>query len=173
MRIFLIGFMGSGKSHVGKRLAQLLGWDFVDLDDYLEQQEGRSINDIFAQDGADHFRKLEQHYLHKVITHPKIIVATGGGAPCFFDNLQWMNRHGLTIYLNTPISILTERLQYGMEHRPLLQGKTYWELKDFISDKLVERSNYYEGASVIYKINDAKQLVAKELYNNFAQIIGH
>lgn len=165
--------MGSGKSHVGKRLAKMLEWDFIDLDDYLEQQEERSISDIFAQDGADHFRKLEQKYLYEMLQFPKIVVATGGGAPCFFDNLQWMNRVGLTIYLKTPVSILAERLQYGMEHRPLLQGKTYWELKDFIADKLAERSHFYEGASVIYKINDAKQLVAKELHQNFAQIIGH
>lgn len=173
MRIYLIGFMGSGKSHVGKRLAQLLHWQFVDLDDYLEEQEGRTINNIFATDGADAFRQLEQEYLHTSTQWNNTVIATGGGAPCFFDNMQWMNRHGLTIYLQTPAQILAERLQYGTEHRPLLRGKTFWELKDFIEEKLAERTGFYEQAAVIYEVKEVKQKVAEELYREFEQIIGH
>jgi len=173
MHIFLLGFMGSGKSHVGKRLAELLNWQFIDLDDYLEAQEGRSINEIFGQHGEDHFRQLEQQYLRAMRDFPEVIVATGGGTPCFFDNLEWMNRHGLTIYLKTPPQILAERLQYGTEQRPLLRGKTFWELKDFIAKKLDERGRFYEGAAVVYEVSEIRQLVAEDLYKNLDQITGH
>ncbi|MFK7936959.1 MAG: shikimate kinase [Saprospiraceae bacterium] len=173
MRIYLIGFMGSGKSHVGKRLARMLNWQFVDMDEYLEQQEGRTISDIFATDGADEFRRLEQQYLQASTQWDNIVIATGGGAPCFFDNMAWMQRNGLTIYLQTPVQILAERLEYGMEHRPLLRGKTFWELKEFIRDKLAEREAFYMQAAVVYDVKEVKQKVAEELFRELNQIIGH
>lgn len=173
MRIFLIGFMGSGKSYVGKGLAQLLNHPFIDLDDYLEEKEGRSISNIFANEGADTFRILEQKYLYEMEQHPHTVIATGGGAPCFFDNMKWMKGKGLTIYLDTPPSILVERLKNETTHRPLLQNKTTAELTHFIAKKLAERQPYYRQADAIYQVHTAKQEVAVDLFKNLGQLVGH
>lgn len=173
MRIFLIGFMGSGKTHVGRGLAALLNTPFIDLDDYLEEKEERSISDIFRTDGADHFRKLEKKYLYDMEQYPHAVIATGGGAPCFFDNIAWMKSKGLTIYLDTPLSILVERLKNETTHRPLLKNKTIAELNDFIEKKLLERHPYYRQADAIYQVHTAKQEVAIDLFKNLGQLIGH
>ena len=103
--------MGSGKSYLGQRLANILNWDFVDMDAYLEAQEGKTISQIFEESGEPFFRALEKKYLHSTLNFDKTIVATGGGAPCFFDNIQWMKQHGQTIYLKTPTTVLVNRLK--------------------------------------------------------------
>ena len=148
--IYLLGFMGCGKSYMGKSLAQQLGWEFLDMDDFLEANEGMTISQIFAEGGETLFRKLEQNYLHATYDFSETVIATGGGAPCFFDNMDWMNQNGQTIYLKTPVSILVERLKKETTHRPLLAGKTTVELSQFIRNKLVERSPFYEQARVIF-----------------------
>lgn len=142
--------MGSGKSYMGKDLAQQLGWDFLDMDDFLEANEGMTISQIFAEGGESLFRNLERNYLHATYDFSKTVIATGGGAPCFFDNIDWMNKNGQTIYLNTPVSILVDRLKKETAHRPLLAGKTTTELSEFISSKLMERSSFYEQAGIIF-----------------------
>jgi len=148
--IYLIGFMGSGKSHLGKQLAQELGWDFLDMDDFLEANEGMTISQIFAEGGESLFRDLERNYLHATYDFSKTVIATGGGAPCFFDNIDWMNKNGQTIYLKTPVAILVDRLKKETAHRPLLAGKTTEALSQFISSKLTERSPFYEQATIIF-----------------------
>ena len=100
MRIFLIGYMGSGKTTLGRKLAYILQYQFIDLDDYIEKQEGRKISHIFEEDGEDYFRKLERVYLHRVIDKEDLVISTGGGTPCFFDNMNQMNEYGKTIYIN-------------------------------------------------------------------------
>lgn len=149
--IYLLGFMGCGKSYMGKGLAEKLGWDFLDMDDYLEANEGMTISQIFAEGGETLFRQLERNYLHATYDFTKTIIATGGGAPCFFDNVDWMNENGQTIYLKTPVSILVNRLEKETAHRPLLAGKTTNALHQFITKKLAERSLFYEQAATIFE----------------------
>ncbi len=135
---------------MGKGLAKQLGWEFLDMDDYLEAKEGMSISQIFAEGGEKLFRKLEQNYLHATCDFRQTVIATGGGAPCFFDNVDWMNEHGQTIYLDTPVSILVERLKSETGHRPLLAGKTDHQLTEFITKKLWERQQFYLQAQHIF-----------------------
>lgn len=141
--IFLIGFMGSGKSFWGQRLAARLHWPFIDLDEQIEQQAGKSIAEIFTEWGEDGFRKLEQKTLHRLATQPGTVVATGGGTPCFFDNLAWMNAHGLSIYLKAPPTLLANRLQHERSLRPLLKAVKSTDLQSFIENKLAEREPFY------------------------------
>lgn len=156
-KIYLIGFMGCGKSHIGKQLAHSLGWDFLDMDDFLEANEGMSISQIFAEGGESLFRELERNYLQATYDFENTVIATGGGAPCFFDNVDWMNNHGSTIYLKTPVSILVDRLKSETNHRPLLAGKTDSQLKDFISMKLEERSSFYQQARYVFEYKTGKE----------------
>lgn len=144
--------MGAGKSYLGKALADLLEWDFLDLDGFLETEESRSISNIFEEDGETHFRLLEQKYLKQTHNFHNYILATGGGAPCFFDNMDWMNQQGLTIYLDTPPSILASRLKMEKNHRPLLAQKSDAELLEFIEAKLSSREQFYRQAKVHFEI---------------------
>ena len=103
--------MGCGKSTLGKKLAHNLKHDFIDLDSYIEEQEGRTIKEIFADDGEDYFRKLERVYLHRVIDTENVVISVGGGTPCFFDNMEQMNEYGMTVYINMHPKALIPRLQ--------------------------------------------------------------
>ena len=171
MRIFLIGFMGSDKSYTGKKLAKLLNYPFIDLDDWIEEQAQKSIRTIFEEEGEKAFRQKEKAALHNMERFTKTVIATGGGAPCFFDNIDWMNKHGLTIYLNTPTSILVQRLQGEKEHRPLV--RQVQDLKAFIEKKIQERDKYYQQASIIYDQTSLNEDVADKLFKNLDNIIGH
>ncbi len=162
IRIYLIGFMGSGKSYLGKQLAEQLQWKFIDLDAYLESKESKTISQIFEEGGEALFRQLEKDYLTATGDFEKTVIATGGGCPCFYDNMEWMDVIGQTIYLKTPVSILVKRLQSETEHRPLLAGKSNKELSDFIEQKLKERKAYYEQAQVIFEYRSGTEGV-KEL----------
>ncbi|MDX1939954.1 MAG: shikimate kinase [Saprospiraceae bacterium] len=173
MRIFLIGFMGSGKSFIGRKLAKLNSSSFIDLDNEIEVQQGRKIRQIFEEDGEAAFREMERVALHKMNQHPNAIIATGGGTPCFFDNMDWMNRQGITIYLQTPIEILLERLQPERSHRPLLQDLSDEALHAFISEKLAMRESFYLRASIVYQITQANEDVAEALMQYFSNITGH
>ena len=154
MKIFLIGPMGSGKTHFGKKLAAHNNFQFYDLDNYIEENEQRSIPEIFSKHGEDHFRKIEQKYLHELLEKKNIVVATGGGTPCFFDNLKRMNEAGETIYLKTPVDVLVERLKNETSRRPLIENKNEKELKEFLEKQLNEREKYYRQAKITYgKIN--------------------
>ncbi len=120
--VFLIGFMGSGKTYWGERLSAALQTPFVDLDRLIEQGEGETIAGLFDRSGEEAFRVLERRYLHQLAHHPCAVVATGGGTPCFFDNLEWMRAHGATLFLDVPFDILVERLESLLIGRPLLAG---------------------------------------------------
>ncbi len=150
MKVYLIGFMGSGKSFLGRQLAMSLGFEFMDLDQQIEQKAGMTISQIFERFGEDHFRKLEQAVLQETETRKKTIVSTGGGAPCFFDNMEWMNQQGLTIYLQASPTLLADRLQSEMAHRPLLAHLNTTELIQFIEDKVASRTHFYEQAHIIW-----------------------
>ncbi|MBX7108239.1 MAG: AAA family ATPase [Chitinophagales bacterium] len=158
--IYLVGFMGSGKSTVGKQLAALLHYDFIDLDEYLQQQEGTTITQLFEEKGEAYFRERESEYLRRFDASKTQVVATGGGTPCFWENMEWMNQQGTTVYLKATPALLANRLRNEQSHRPLLRGKTGQEVFDYISGKLAEREKYYLSAKVI---TEAASLTGRKL----------
>ena len=165
--------MGSGKTHVGKHLATRLQRQFIDLDHEIERVEARDIPTIFKVEGEAYFRKVEQQVLKSTAAYPNAIVSCGGGTPVFFDNIDWMNANGLTIFLDTAVPILVQRLQQETQHRPLLQSKSIEELEAYVSEKLEERRPFYEKASIIYKQQNGEEKIAEELITYFLDIIGH
>jgi len=147
--IFFVGFMGCGKTTWGRKLAARMDYAFIDLDHALEEQAGMSIAEYFSSFGEDAFRKLESEVLKKTAYPEKAIISTGGGLPCFFDHMQWMNANGKTVYINLPPKTLADRLEKGKAKRPLLNGKHGDELIAFITEKLAERESFYLQASHI------------------------
>jgi shikimate kinase len=151
MRIFIIGFMGSGKSYTGIRLAQQLEFPFVDLDAYIEDQNDKSIDQIFEESGEASFRQIEKTALESLHAYEKVVVACGGGTPCFFDNIDWMKKQGTTIFLDLPPHILEQRLQKGMDHRPLIKNMDKaGDLRAYIESTLEARRPFYQQADIIF-----------------------
>lgn len=160
MKIFLIGFMGSGKSFAGKRLASKLKMDFIDLDDYIEKKENQSISEIFSSKKEKGFRQLEKKYLKSLSKKENTIIACGGGTPCFYNNIDWMNKNGITIYLKASNNLLFQHLKKGRSKRPLLQNLSDAGLKRFIKSKVEERASQYEQAKIHYyrRVGDSRFL---------------
>lgn len=156
-KIFLVGFMGSGKSTFGKQLAKQIGWDFVDLDDYIEEKEKRTITEIFASDGEDYFRQLETSVLFDTKTWEKTVVSCGGGTPCFNNNVDVINDLGLSIYMKLSPQSLKDRLIKEKAKRPLIANLKDAELLNFISGKLAERCSFYESANLIFEYSNEKE----------------
>ncbi|HCY00261.1 MAG TPA: shikimate kinase [Bacteroidales bacterium] len=149
MKVFLIGFMASGKSTIGEELANILGYKFVDLDTYIEEKHKKSVKIIFEVYGEDYFRQVENEALVEVSkTDGDIIVASGGGTSCFYNSVEFMNEVGLTIYLRVEVAELVSRLIDSKKDRPLLWGKSKKELNDYIIRVLDERKKYYEMAKI-------------------------
>lgn len=144
--IILVGYMGSGKTTVGRQLAAALGRTFYDLDWYIEMRYHRTVAQIFAERGEEGFRELERNMLHEAAEFEDIILSCGGGTPCFFDNMDYMNRQGKVIYLRCEPEVLQKHLMMGKTERPLLKGKTPEELTAYISDHLQEREPFYNKA---------------------------
>ncbi|MBC7887676.1 MAG: shikimate kinase [Ferruginibacter sp.] len=144
--VFLIGFMGSGKTHWGKIWAAVNQLSFVDLDEVIENKAGKSVAAIFDTMGEDHFRELEAAALRTCIDLKNTIVACGGGTPCFYDNMQWMNDHGTTIYITCTFEEIYQRILAEKEKRPLLKKINRAELIFFIEQKLKEREPFYKQA---------------------------
>ena len=147
--IFLVGFMGCGKTTLGRKLANRLGYPFMDLDHILEANEQISIAEYFSSFGEDAFRKLESVVLKETDYPQHAVISTGGGLPCFFDNMEWMNANGKTIYIKLSPKTLASRLEHEKEERPLLREKHGEALVEFIADKLKERESFYEQATII------------------------
>jgi len=145
-RIFLIGFMGSGKSTIGSRLAQKLGYAYVDMDHLIEETAGMTIPGIFKEHGEDVFRKWEHDILLEVCRRRNIVVSTGGGAPCHNNMMQIMNDHGTTVYLELSPIALMDRLIRSKTERPLIKGKSEAELLAYITSLLSDREKYYKQA---------------------------
>ncbi len=145
--IFLVGFMGCGKTSWGRKLAAGLGYDFVDLDHALEAHVGCTVAEYFASHGEESFRKLESEILKTTDYPTNTIVSTGGGLPCFFDNMDWMNSNGQTLYIQLSPKALANRLENAKTPRPVLQGKKGDELVEFIEYKLAEREGFYLKAT--------------------------
>jgi shikimate kinase len=151
MRIFLTGYMGCGKSTIGRKLAALMGMNFIDLDKYIEERNFKSVPDIFAQEGEASFREKERQALHEVAQFEDIVIGTGGGAPCFFDNMQRMNEAGITIYLAPDNETLAFRLLKSKTERPLIAGKDKEELILFIETALEKRAPFYEQSKIVIR----------------------
>ena len=166
MIIFLIGFMGSGKSHYAKSLSAYLNVPCFDLDTEIERVEGKSINQIFAENGEPYFRTRESVILKETVAYIHenalpgnarnlvAVIACGGGTPCFEGNMDWMNQHGFTVWIAPPVSILATRLEKEKEHRPLIREFSHAALEEFIQMKLSERTPYYEKARLIIQNPD-------------------
>ena len=166
-KIFLIGFMGCGKSKLGKALANKLERLFLDLDDLVEAKNQMSIPEIFAAFGEQGFREREKQTLQEAAIANDAIIATGGGAPCFFDNMEWMNKNGITVFIDTPVKVLADRLINARVERPLLKGKSYEELIAFIEEKLEERRPFYNQAQIILKgVDLSAENLVEALANN-------
>jgi shikimate kinase len=144
--------MGCGKSTLGKRLAKYLNLEFVDMDHYIEMRNHKSVPQIFAEEGEVEFRKKERKALEELSEFSDIVIATGGGAPCFFDNIDLMNQTGATIYMNIDPAILADRLIHSKTERPLIKGKSKEELIVFIDEMLAKRRPFYSQAK--YEITE-------------------
>ena len=172
MKLILVGYMGSGKSSVGKKLSDVLKYNFVDFDTYIEKNVGMKVNDIFKTKGEVFFRKQESLYLKEVLKERNTIVALGGGTPCYSNNLNVIKaeKHSKVIYLKSSIQNLTERLFIEKSSRPLISHlHTKDDLLEFIGKHLFERSSYYEQSDITIKtdslsIDQVVESVLLELY---------
>jgi shikimate kinase len=166
--LFLVGFMGCGKTTLGRKLANRLGHEFIDLDEVLEAQAGMTIAEYFSTHGEAQFRQLESDVLKQINYPANAIVSTGGGLPCFFNNMDWMNSNGRTFYVKLSPAILADRLENGKANRPVLQNKHGDELIAFIGEKLMERDPFYSQATFIVdglslNAEKAEQVINAEL----------
>ena len=153
VRVILIGYMGAGKTTVGKALAANLGLTFYDLDWYITMRYHRSVPEIFAERGEEGFRDLERRMLHEVAEFENVVVSCGGGTPCFFDNMEYMNSLADTVYLKAEPDVLAKHLKMGKGKRPLIEGKSPEELETYIQESLQAREPYYSQAKYTIDIS--------------------
>ena len=152
-RIILIGYMGAGKTTIGKALARHLGLPFYDLDWYIETRRRKTIPQIFNELGEDGFRKIEYNMLHEVAEFEDVVISCGGGTPCFFDNIDYMNQQAQVVYLKATPQVLYEHLVMSKHERPLLKGKSSDELIDFITTQLATREPFYSKACYHFDVS--------------------
>ena len=152
-RIILIGYMGSGKTTVGRQLALALGISFYDLDWYIEMRYHRTVAQLFAERGEEGFRELERNMLHEAAEFEDVILSCGGGTPCFFDNMEYMNSLAETVYLKADPEVLAMHLKMGKVERPLIKGKTEEELLEYIRESLKQREPFYSKAKHTLDVN--------------------
>lgn len=157
MTFFLIGFMGSGKTYWGKIWASIYSFNFVDLDEVIEKNEGKSIADIFEIKGEKYFREIEAAALRSFEDLENTIIACGGGTPCFYENIEWMNDKGTTIYLFSTAQEILQRVLSEQDKRPLIKKMNKGELLFFIEQKLKERENFYNSAGITVASNEATE----------------
>lgn len=177
MLVFLIGYMGGGKTTVGKKLASRLGCSFLDLDHLIEEVYKKSITDIFKEEGEIVFRESEKKLLQSCFNRSNTVISCGGGTPCFFDNLLLMKQNGLVVYLKLSPGILFRRLKQAKTKRPLLAEMTDLELMAFINSELEKRAVYYEQADLIFKgenlnpvdlASEVRQAIEKRQFSNLS-----
>lgn len=157
-RILLVGFMAAGKTTLGKALAKDLGLQFVDLDLYIESRYHATVSQIFAERGEEGFRQIERNMLHEVAEFEDVIIATGGGTPCFFDNMEYMNAQGTTVFLDASVDVIFTRLTIARTQRPLVDGKTDEELRSYITETLNRRLPYYSRATHSFCANQLENV---------------
>jgi len=167
-RIYLIGFMGAGKSTAGRKLARMLEYKHLDLDNVFETKYKINISQFFAKYNESLFRRLELKLLETTFEMDNVVISTGGGTPCFFDSIDKMNKHGITVYLEMPVGALVNRLQNAKKPRPLVKNKTTNSLNEFITRVLDERNSSYQKAHL--KIH-AVDIDIKELGNKIRKML--
>lgn len=151
MRIYLVGYMGSGKTTLAKKLASDSSYDFIDLDETFEKQYKITVSDFFAKYGEELFRKIESELLKKTASFDNCVVATGGGTPCFFDNMDWMNDNGVTVFVKVSPKTAADRIFHSKHKRPITDGKDIDELIAFVEKHYAERLPFYEKAQILVK----------------------
>lgn len=144
--------MGAGKTTLGKILAREMNLEFIDLDWYIENRFHKKVSEIFKERGEEGFRILEKNMLHEVAEFENVVISSGGGTPCFFDNMRYMNEQGLTIYLKADVETLKAHLTMGKQQRPLIAQKSGEELNTFIRNSLTEREPYYTQARLVFDV---------------------
>jgi shikimate kinase len=155
MKIFLIGFMGAGKTHWGRQLAQKLGMPFFDLDEKIVEQAGKPISEIFEAQGEEQFRLMEKDVLYLLTeSHASFVMACGGGTPCFFNNIDYLKSKGTAVWINSSVDTLYQRLVGEKPHRPLIRDVPDNQLKSFITKKYSGRKIFYQQATVILPEED-------------------
>lgn len=169
MKIYLVGMPGCGKSTLGKILAPNLKVDFVDLDDLIVNEAGKSIKDIFKDEGEAHFRKIESRLLKTyTANNSSFLMSTGGGAPCFFDNMDFMKNHGITLFMNVPVETLMERLfKTRLEERPLLKDLEFDTALRELNEKLKARLPFYSKAHITLNGDHIDENVAASSIRNY------
>lgn len=155
MLIYLIGYMGCGKTTLGPRLARLLNYDWLDLDQYIELKYHISIPGIFEKYGEKNFRSIEKKALHDTFDLKNTVISTGGGTPCFFDNIKLMKQNGVVVYIKLSAGMLSDRLFSSKKPRPLLRTISNEDLKITIEEQLQQRNPFYEKAHIILTHNHA------------------
>ncbi len=153
-KFFITGYMGSGKSTAGKKLSAKLGYEFIDLDKFIENEYQQTIPEIFSTKGEGEFRAMEHNALKKLIEKDNIVVACGGGTPCYYNNMELMNNHGNTVYLKMSADSLVHRLMDAKEKRPLVANKSEEELRTFVNRQLEKREDFYHQAQYTVKGKD-------------------
>ncbi|MDU1891431.1 MAG: shikimate kinase [Dysgonomonas sp.] len=165
-RIFLIGYMGAGKTTAGRELAKTLNLEFVDLDHFIQARYQKTVSQLFQDSGEEEFRSIEKNILKEVGEFENVIISTGGGTPCFFDNMEYMNSVGTTVYLKASPKALSERLNTCKEKRPLIKDKNEEELFRFVTESLLKREPFYSQAKVIFEM---EELINREDVNKYIQ----
>ena len=161
MRIYLVGYMYSGKTTIGHKLAQGLDYEWLDLDQAFECFFHTTIPIFFGRYGEEAFRKLEQKLLHSTADKDNIVISTGGGTPCHFDNMQWINDHGTSVYFDVAVETLLRRAQSSKKPRPVLAGLSPLEREAFVRQQLASRMPYYTKAHITFPADkpDISQLI--------------
>ncbi len=158
-RIFLIGYMGAGKTTAGKELAKKMNMEFIDMDHYIQARYQKTVGQLFSEYGEAEFRNIERKILREVSDIENVVISTGGGTPCFFDNMDYMNQVGTTVYLKASPQALSDRLNTCKEKRPLIKDKSEEELYAFVVDSLEKREPSYSKAHVIF---GTEELISRE-----------
>jgi len=167
MKLFLVGYMGSGKTTLGKHLANKLNYDFLDMDLFFENRFRITIYDFFQKYGQEQFRNIESRLLKETEFYDNTVFATGGGTACFFDNMDWMNSQGITIYVKMPAEALAYRLNKSRLKRPLIANLADEELKEYIQTQLNQREAFYNLATLTVdgfnaKTDDILQIIKEK-----------
>jgi shikimate kinase len=166
MRVFLVGFMGSGKSYWGRRWAENMGFDFIDLDEVIEAKLGKTVSDIFEKEGEELFRQTESDELRRLDGRENTIISCGGGTPCFHDNMDWMNASGITVYLSSTPKLLFDNIMLDSARRPLVKDVNDAEILYFVEKKLKERIPFYEKATITLPVTAINDQSLEKLLNH-------
>lgn len=167
MIVFLMGFMTSGKSSFGKKLARSLEYDFIDLDDLIEKETKSSINELFSHNGENYFRNLETKFLENILnsSEKNRVVALGGGTPCFNNNLPKIKKENVLVYLQLDVKIIIGRLKVDKENRPLVKDLNDEDLVQKVNNLFKERESFYKQADLILNAQESNHKLKQEIKN--------